>query len=268
MIPAMTKNPGPANSQSGITLLLTVILISAIAIISVTVAFFVVQEIRNARSSKLTEPAIIAAETAGEQGVYMIKRGAFNTACNVATYTQLSGAAGGTTNTRIKKCIGTEAVTFQVSAAEPKTVYLYDPANINGNTCMEQDLPCNANGQGAGARLFEDVTITHETGSFNLNIEIVTLDGLPYVSDIISPGGEETYDIAGNIVGSNDERLAITLAPTSGTVTVTVRTSGIYDGLPAYQTVDAEGCVGVTTISDCNSSLETYKRRINVTVPR
>jgi hypothetical protein len=255
--------------EEGIALLLTVMMISGIAIITITVAFFVMQEVRISRSSTLTEPAIVAAETAGEQGIFTIKRGTFNTACTGATYTQLDGTtSGGSSNTRIKKCITTVPATFQFSAAEPLTFFLYDPTNVNGNLCMETDAVCPAGGNGVGSQLFSSVIIRYSTGSWAVNVAIETLDGVSVQNTTLNPGITGTYAISRDILGSADERLQVTLTPTAGTSTVEVSTTGVYTGLPDYQTVDAEGCVGLASITNCNDTSELYKRRINITLPR
>lgn len=248
-------------SQEGVTLLLAVLIMSGIALITVTISFFVIQELKGARASILTEPAITAAETAGEQSVFEIKRGTFTTDCNSASYTQMNGVSGGTTNTRIKRCIAfTPAVFELISPSTPLEFYLYDPADVNGNLCMEASS-CT------GAQLFDAIVINHLIGSYNVNVNMVTLDGIPVANTTVSPGSTISIPIPLDISGSTDERLKIKLTPTGIPSTVQVSTTGLYNGLPDFRTVDAEGCVGVTNIANCNSNPEIFKRRLNITVP-
>jgi hypothetical protein len=263
------------NKEAGVAILLTVMIISGITVITTTVAFFVVQEIRANRGSGLTEPAIVAAETASEQGLYQFKRGNFNTQCDSnPAYTDLAGVAAGTSNVRVRSCLTGVPAVFQFSNTKPLVVYLYDPDNVNGNTCMERHAtnacPADGNGTGLGwSQVFSSVFITYVTGSFNINISAQTLDGAQAFSAVLAPGSAETeYPIAVNYPVANDERLKITLTPTSGSSTVSIRTIGAFTGLPDYQTLDAEGCASFGTgISDCDDNSEVYKRRINVTLP-
>lgn len=247
--------------EDGVTLLMSVMIMSGILIISVTVAFFVVQEIKNARSSVMTEPAIIAAETAGEQGIYTIKRGTFNTNCSSASYTQLDGSSSSST-TRIKKCVAFKPAVFELSSDDPAPLefYLYDPNDINGNLCMRQTT-CS------GAQLYETLIVKHLTGNSSVYVNIVTLDGVSVATQVISPNSSYTFIIPPNIPGSDDERLKVTVLPTLGDATLEVSTSGVYSGLPDYRTIDAQGCVALTSITDCETNPETYNRRINITVP-
>jgi|GEM_PF-5822457 len=267
-----------AGREDGVAILLTVMIVSGITVISVTVAAFVLQEVRSARSSALTEPAIIAAETAGEQGIYQVKRSSFSGSCATASYTHLDGSTtGGSTNTRIKKCITTQPAVQQVTAATPWVFFLYDHTNVQRNTCMEVVCPFpatpipDADGVGSGNQLYTSLVITSVTGTTSLNVDIDTVSGSNYDSGTVPPGNTGIFGIDRDILGASDERLRVTLTPTSGTLTVSVSTTGEpgwAPGLPDYQTIDAEGCVGLTDITSCDSTNEIYKRRINITLPR
>lgn len=256
------------NPQDGITILFSILIMSTIAVISFAVASFVVIEVRGSRASTLTEPAIVAAETAGEQSIFLIKRGTFTTDCSSASYTQTSGTTGGSTNTRIKKCLTSVPATFQFTNADPLVVYIYDPNDVNGNTCMEQSTPCNSSGVGTGSQLFSSVIVRYLTGDFNIDVDMVTLDGIVVTNSTLTPTSTGTYPIALDIPSASDERLRLTLTPTSGSSTVEISTTGVYNGLPDYQTVDLEGCVSLVNITNCESSNETHKRRLNITLPR
>jgi uncharacterized protein (UPF0333 family) len=254
------------DAQSGVTLLISVMVMAGVLIISITVAFFVVQEIRSSRSSILTEPAIIAAESAGEQGIYGIKRGSFNADCGTAQYTQLDGSSGGNTNIRVKKCIAYIPAVIELKPTPPLEVYLYDPVNVNGNLCLEQGTCNTATGVGTGAQLYSAFNIKHLQGG-SVRVTIVTLDGVPLYNDTIAPESNTSIPIPANILDSSDERLKITLRPTTTAATVELSTNGELLGLPDYRTIDAEGCRSNTNITNCETGSETFNRRINITLP-
>lgn len=260
---AKILNKSEGGDQDGVTLLLAVMIMSGVLVISVTVAFFVVQEVKNARSSVLTEPAIIAAETAGEQGIYRIKRDAFNVNCATAQYTDIDGlTTAGTSPVRTKTCVAFVPAVFELSSNDPAPLefYLYDPTNVNGNLCMEASS-C------AGAQLYQTLIIKHLVGNSNVYVNIVTLDGASVATQLISPSSTNTFNIPRDILSSNDERLKVTVLPTFGNATLEVSTTGVYTGLPDYRTIDAQGCSSRTEVSNCETGPETYNRRINITVP-
>jgi type II secretory pathway pseudopilin PulG len=258
-------------NQDGITLLLAIMVMSGIAAITVTVAFFVMQEVRAARSSALTEPAIVAAESAGEQGIYQIKRGTFNTTCDTAVYTQIDGrTTTGSVNTRIKKCIVNKPAVIDIKPSDPFETTLYDPNNVQGNKCLEDDAVCPQSGGGTGRQLYSSVVVQHLSGGFDGRLTISTFDGLTYASNVVIPrNGTATVPIDRDILNSTDERLLLTVTSPSGDITVQISTTGVYTGLPDYRTVDAEGCVGLTNITSCETTTsEVFKRRLNITLPR
>ncbi len=256
------------NSQDGVAILLAVMIISAITVITTTVAFFVIQEVRTNRATALTEPAIVAAETAGEQGIYRVKRSNFSASCGTAPYTQLDGSTTTNSSTRIRSCLATGPTVFQFTSAEPLVVYLYDFTNVQGNTCMEDDAVCPADGGGSGNQLYTSLIVKYLTGSFSVNVDIDTVDGVNYANGTLTRGQTGTYPIARNILNSNDERLRITLTATSGSATVEISTTGLYAGLPDYRTLDAEGCVSFgQNVANCDANSEMYTRRLNITLP-
>jgi hypothetical protein len=260
--PSFLMNRFRGTPEDGVTLLLAVMIMAAVLVISITVAFFVVQEIKNSRASILTEPAIIAAETAGEQGIYRVKRSSFNTDCASAAYTQLSGSTGGSTSIRTKTCIVYDKAVFELSSDDPAPLefYLYDPADVNGNLCMETSS-CT------GDQLYSSLIIKHILGNSSVYVNIVTLDGSNVATQVISPGSTNNFPIPRDILASTDERLKVTVLPTFGSATLEVNTTGVHTGLPDYRTIDAQGCVARTNIADCETNPETFNRRINITVP-
>src|SRR6185503_11801329 len=63
-----------SHGQAGVTLLIAILILSGLALISSAIAVFTIQEVRSSRATLATEPAIVAAEGAGERGVYALKR--------------------------------------------------------------------------------------------------------------------------------------------------------------------------------------------------
>ncbi len=271
--------PKQLKNQAGVTLLLSVMLMAGITVITTTIGFFVIQEIRTSRSATLTEPSIIAAEGAGEQSLFRVKKGTGSTStlssCSSSlAYTKQDGTSatsGAGTKTIVRKCESPSVGTFKIKAGEPLVVFLYDINNINGNLCMESGTcpSASADSAGTGSQLYSSINIRYISGGFALPVNIETLDdvSLP-VGGSLSVGATGTYSIPINIIGSTDERLKIILEPSAGSATVEISTVGSAPGLPDFQTVDAEGCTAIVNISDCDQSREAYKRRINITIPR
>jgi hypothetical protein len=270
------KNQTNIDDQSGVTLLLSVLILAGMFIITVTVTFFAIQELRASRANQLTEPAIVAAETSGEQGVWLIKRNytAFTDTCPADDTTQVDGTTSAPGKIVTTRCVTYDKALFQLGPSEAKDFYLYDPADINGNLCMNADNPpggaaCD------GGQLYKKIEFSMASGSFALNAAAVTVDGQTFVGSSVTvptSGSVATITIPDPIPGAADERLRVTVTnPSSSTsASVNVTTSGgVLTGLPDYPTVDATGCSALVNVSDCDDdNSEIFKRRINVTVPR
>jgi hypothetical protein len=265
----------PNNDERGVTLLLSVLILAGMFIITVTVTFFAIQELRASRANQLTEPAIVGAETSGEQGVWLIKRNysAFTDTCPADSTTQVDGTTASPSKVVTTRCVTYDKALFQLGPSETKEFYLYDPTNINGNFCMNADNPpggaaCD------GGQLYKNIEFTMASGSFSLGASAITVDGQTFVgSSVTIPtnGSVATITIPDPIPGSSDERLRVTITnPSSSTsAAVNVTTSGgVLVGLPDYPTVDASGCSALVNVNDCDENSEIFKRRINVTVPR
>lgn len=259
--------------QEGVAILISVLLISGIAIISSTIAFFLIQEVRSNRATYLTEPAIIGAESAAERGIYNLKRGSTVTSCNSnPAFTNIDPGS----RVRYRNCLTATKATFQFDHTQDLILYLYDPANINGNFCMENDLVCPADGNGTGTQLYTSLNVQHISGGI-VTVTLESFDQLWTTTRLVNPGALERIEILRNLPNSNDERIRITIS-SGGPATVQIdagfpppdpRGIGIYQGLPNYTTIDAEACypynVSGTT---CDMAGEVYTRRVNVTVPQ
>ena len=116
------------NSQEGVTLLISLLIMSGITLITLTVGFFAIQEVRSTRAILLTEPAIGAAETGGEQGVWAIKRDVTLMDCS-------SGREKGVliNNSKVESCKYYGAATIELEAGVNYSFYLYNPNDINGD---------------------------------------------------------------------------------------------------------------------------------------
>lgn len=241
------KNAFSLSHQSGVTLLIAVLIMSGLALISLSVATFAIQEIRASRAVTITEPAIAAAETAGEQGLWAIKRGVSLTACPSQTAVTLGNGA------LVNSCKTYSNAVFNLKANTPFVFYLYDPNNINGDV----DLL---------AYPYNQMTVTEQSGSLSVNIYLVRLDGTPVGAQpvVVAPNGIQTITIPAVSPGA-EGRMKVTLQST-GDATVAVNTN---QGLPNFPTVNAGGCASKTLVTDCNNaSQELFSRRINITVPQ
>jgi hypothetical protein len=251
------------NPEQGVTLLMSILIMASLFIITLTITFFTIQELRQSRANALSEPSIVAAETGGEQGIWLLKRSTFSDQCPADGSYQVDGTTSGSSRVRMAKCVSYEAATFELKPSEDFVFFLYDPTNINGNLCMERNSPtCD------GAQLYSSVNFTHVDGGFAVTADIYTLDGVLVGQTIIPTSGTLTsINIIRDIVGSTDERLRVTLR-SPDYATVTVDTEGDIGGMPDFPTVDSEGCSAHANVPDCNEQSEVFKRRINITVPQ
>lgn len=241
--------------QAGVTLLMAVIITATLSLISVTVAFLAIQNIRNSRAVLLSEPAITAAFSAGEEGVWHLKRAVTLPNCSVTT----SGGsdtlgANGLWSAR-NFCRSNTAATINIVAGEDYVFYLYNPDNPNGDVDLKELSPT-----------YQSLMVTNQTGTANVEIRTSRLDGTPVgIQPILAaPGDTETIN---NLEGPEDidNRMKIILRSIND-AQVLVNTN---IGMPTLPTVDAVGCAqrGEGSGTSC-SAAEVFNRRIQVTVPQ
>jgi hypothetical protein len=256
-----SKNSG----QAGVTLLMSILIMAGLVIITLTVTFFAVQELKQSRANALSEPSIVAAETGGEQGIWLLKRSTFTAQCEDGiNYYQVDGTSSADSRVRQGKCVSYEEATFELQPDEEFVFFLYDPTNINGNLCMEGNSPaCD------GPQLYSSIELDHVAGAFSVSIDITTLDNQTFAGStgILAPGGSQTLVIPPDIPSSTDERLRVVLRSPDH-ATVRVDTNGSIGGMPDFPTVDSVGCTAHVNVPDCDENLEIFKRRINITVPQ
>jgi hypothetical protein len=265
------KNKNPKFSireQRGVTLLLTVFILSGISLISLAVGFFALQEIRSSRAVILSEPAIGAAETGGEQGIWVLKRqlGSIPNCPDDPSDPEVQSTAL-SSNSRVVVCKSFGSTRVNLSAGVPASFYLYDPNDMNGNLCMNAIYTPGQYAGCAGNQIYTSVSIIHKSGTSNVQVSVQDLEGRTFAgsSITVAPGGSGSVAIPDPIPSSVDERLKVTLSSSTATV---VEFNALPLGLPDYPTVNSSGCASRTTISNCTGSEEIFRRKINVTVPQ
>ena len=235
----------PNSNEAGVTLLLAVLILASLTLSALAIAGFAVQEIRASRAVALAEPAISAAETAGEQGLWAIKRNSSLINCTAGLLSQNLG-----TNTVVSSCKSYGTATFALQANTPFVFYLYDPNNINGDIDLS-GFP------------YSWLSVNHRAGGFQVAINITRITGEFVASAAVNPSANQTVNIPAVSTGS-EGRMKVVLTST-GNATVDVNTN---QGMPDFPTVDAIGCSSRSAVNDCNANQELYSRRINVIVPQ
>ena len=254
---SQSSPPRPAlarQGEAGVTLLIAVLIMAGLTLITLSVGAFAIQEIRSSRAVSLTEPAIAAAETAGEQGLWAIKRGAALPTCPAVSSQSLG-------NSLINLCKSYGEARFTLKAGVPFVFYLYDPDNINSNTCNTETFDPSCGGD----QYYQDITLEQKSGALQTDIQIDTVDGVVVAAESLIPGGDTVINIQAAVPGSSDLRFKVTLV-SAGDATLQVNTNR---GMPTFPTVDATGCSSKTAVGNCNTAgQEIFSRRINVTLPQ
>jgi len=242
-----TKN----NPEQGITLLLATLILAGVTLTILAIAAFTIQEIRASRAIALTEPAISAAESAGEQGLWALKRSDNLELCPSAVSQNLGA------NTLSSLCKSYDSATIDVKAGVPFVFYLYNPTDINGDVDLH-DYP------------YTSLVVSYVSGSTTVNVNIARIDGVstgitPPSSNVDSSVNPmQTVSIAA-VPADTEGRMKVTLT-SAGNVTLNVDTNR---GMPTFPTVDATGCSSRSAVSSCTGGTqELFTRRIKVTVPQ
>ena len=237
------------NQEAGITLLLAVLIVATLSIITTTVAFLAIQDIRQSRAVLYTEPALVAAQTGAEDAVWNLKRG-------VGTLnTCPSNSTAAISSARTIYCKTYGAATLNIQAGTPLTLYLYDPNNINGDIDLKSMSPGPYN----------TLYITNLSPSYTITANLTRLDGTPIGPQPVSVSPGDTQTVSGlNGIAGNDNRMQLVIQ-SSVNATVSVNTD---QGMPAYPTIDATGCAAKTAPSTTCTGGEVFNRRLNITVPQ
>lgn len=236
-----SKELFPKEKESGVTLLITVFVVATVALISVTIGSFAIEEIRSSRAVVLSEPAIVAAEAGGEQSLWALKRGGVLNNCSNPTTTVL------TNNTVVVNCKTYGPATFSLAGNTDFSFFLYDPDDINGNLDPG----------------YTSVTVTNQSLVFTILVTVRRLTG-EVVGVPTTVGTNSVVSIPLQNQPGGDNRYKITLRPTGNSVAEVTTNLG----MPEYPTISSEGCSSKGAISSCNDVPEAFKRQIDITVPQ
>jgi hypothetical protein len=229
--------------QRGVTLLMTVMILSGITLISTTVGFFTIQEIRSSRAIILSEPAISAAESAGEKAVWALKRSGTIANCSSGVTSTSVG------NAVVDYCKSYGAAVIDLEPGQNRTIFLYNPDDINGDVDLSE-FP------------YQFIQVSHISGNFSVSVVVTRLDGSAVGSLNVAPGGVGTLNVPA-VPSGNEARMRVVLSSSADT-TVRINTN---QGIPSVPTIDASGCSGTGTITGCDDVQEIFKRRINIVLP-
>jgi Tfp pilus assembly protein PilX len=232
--------------EAGVTLLLAVLILSALTLVTLAVASFAVQEIRSSRSVILSEPAINAAESGAEQGLWNFKRSASSVPDCPATAGQTL-----TTGTAITGyCKTAVGGTFNLASGLPTVFYLYDPASINGDIDLS-GYP------------YSSLTITNKSTQYSMTVDIQRLDGTVVgTQTTVAANSTQTISLPA-VLSGQEGRMQVTLR-SSGAIAVDATTN---KGLPDSLTLASTGCSAKLNQTTCNtstSSPDIFNRKIQI----
>jgi hypothetical protein len=253
------------SKQSGVTLLLSVLILASLTLITSAMGALAIQESRSSRAIAITDPALAAAETAAERGVWTIKRGgAISTDC---TNPSVIPSQPNVYITTCKSSAGT--VTFNIPMGGAGfAFFLYDPNDINGDIDLQGCATCNPPSSNPAGFPFDSITFQQKSGSFASNATVTRIsDGSVVGSTAIQPDGTPVTinNLAGPAGADNRMKVVITNANQDATVEVTTAPSG----LPNYPTINSTACSSKTAIASCNpNNQELYTRKVQITVPQ
>ena len=224
-------------------MLFAVFVMASVAMISLTVGFFAIEEIRASRAVALSEPAITAAETAGEEGLWLMKRGGVVGDCSSGQTRDVLNSS----KTITSRCLVYESAVVTIKPSEAFIFYLYDSNNINGNLNPG----------------YQNIVITYVSGALSATVQVSRLDGAAVSTTNVFPGNPVTINLPTSPTDDNRFKVSIT---STGTLTLDVNTNL---GMPDFPTLEAEGCAaGSADISSCGTNLEAFKRRLHILLPK
>ncbi len=240
------KNKQLSKDQRGVTLLLSVLVLSGITLVAAAVTAFTIQEVRSARGTVLSEPAFHAAETGAEIGIYNAKRSTLSTITDCSASPAFQNIPNTTSGATVCKAFGTG--TYNITSGGTKVFYLYDPSNFNTNVdLISYPYP------------YLDIT---NSSTFAVNVTITRLDGTPVTSTSIPSGATPTRINIAPVASGAEGRMMVTLGAPFAAATVTVSTP---PGLPDFLNISASGCSAKSAITNCDvTGRELYNRKIEV----
>ncbi|MDP4000633.1 MAG: hypothetical protein Q8P83_00075, partial [bacterium] len=180
--------------ERGVTLLMSILILAGITLISVTVGFFTIQEIRASRAIVLSEPAISAAESAGEQGIWALKRSG-----TIANCPQFTTNTLGRSVVDFCKSYGPAVITLESNT--PKSIFLYNPDDINGDIDLSE-FP------------YSFVQVTHLSGAFTVNVTVERLGAAgPFASANVAPSSTQVINTP-SVPADTEGRMKVILSST------------------------------------------------------
>ncbi len=231
-------------NQSGVTLLLAILVLAGLVLVAAAVSVFTVQEIRSSRATLLTEPAYSAAEAGTELGLWNLKREDPATLKNCDSGPALQNL-GNNNISKVVVCKSFRGQEFIVGTSDT-TFFLYDPDDVNGNVDL-LSYP------------YTFLSVDNN-GAFSVQVDIFRIDDTPVLSGQVDPGFSELFNIPAVPPGS-EGRLRVTLSAADFT-SVFVDTN---KGLPDNMAIISSGCSAKTAIVSCNDlGKELFNRKIEV----
>ncbi|HEX9503920.1 MAG TPA: hypothetical protein VF974_06425 [Patescibacteria group bacterium] len=232
------------NSQEGVTLLLSIMIMSGLILIASTVSLLAIQQIRGSRAGLVSEPAFIAAKTGAEEGLWIAKRSNISNLPDCPASTARSVPSS---NSFINYCKSFRGGTYNITSGSPTTILLYDPNDPNGDT----DL--------SGFR-YNTLTV-RTTGSFAVNVNVSRIDGTFISAFQVTPGNSSAVNLPQASPGT-EGRMQITLDAVSNTAAYVTTDKG----LPTVLNIASTACSTRTTVvTNCSSTdAELYTRKIEV----
>lgn len=208
------------NSESGITLIISIVLLAAVTFISFALSTIIIREIRSAQVILVTEPAIAGAASGGEIGLFQLFRETGNT--NISGTTPQSGASFD-----IEPDLYDDPFPFTVQAGQELQVSLHDAERLTNQ---------NAN--------YGSFTLTADESSSPLRIEVYSWADTTdrFCTTTVTAGNSSTC----SALTAADDRYIIAITALgqgtgSGQITATDN-SGLRRGVPSgAQTLEVTG---------------------------
>ncbi len=241
----MTTKHSKYKNQDGVTLLLSMFILSALTLVTLSVAAFAIQELRSSRALIASEPAIVAAETGAEHSLWQYKRNGTVPDCSSPSVVNLPSS-----RSAFEYCRSADGDTYQLVAGVPQKFSLYDPNDIE-----------NADLSGYN---YEYLSVSNRTTSAAVEVRIMRIDGTPVGGQPVTVlSGSPVQIVIPTVATGTEGRMEVTLESSSAAI-VDVTTNR---GLPHIVSLDSSACSSKQTVPDCNStSQELYNRKIKVKI--
>lgn len=231
-------------SQSGITLLLTILILAALSTIVFGLAAVTINEVRTSAGTTISEPVITADEAVNEDAMYALVRGSSKGSVSGNCGSPSTFLVNGVSVAACTAVYSPSPYTFNVGANVNKNFLFFNPSDWQGTSC--------AGGSGTSCPGYTSITV-HENSGPSTNVYLcnwATVGCDPandYGSTSLSSGGTWTsgalsgasqYQLvvdnsgggsAGNFTMSTTTTTSPAYGPPSGTNNVTV--SGTESGI-------------------------------------